>query len=354
MGALVLAVAALTYGVVVAFPIEMPSGRSVVPLAALGPALVALGPHGYGVAPMAAIVAATIPAGIVALAARRRPVAVDAFRHAVLLGCCASVFAAVSRLSAGPLSGNRLLAAIGICSLPFLLGDAAGHVASASAWYRVRLRQVGKEVWASLPQHLVFVSTAGLVGLAFADLGAIAFVIVLLPLAATRIGFARFAAARRTYAQTVRALGKLTESAGYVPEGHHARVAELCVAIGVELGMWGEPLRMLELTALLHDVGTVAVPEPSAMAVADRAAVGRTGAEILEATGYLAKQAPIVAAHAASAEDPTTIEARILRVASAYDDLAATSADPVGELAARVAPGDRDAYEALQRVLARS
>jgi hypothetical protein len=348
--AVTVGVAAASYGAVVALPVELPSGRRIVPLAALAPALVALGSPGYGVAPTWTIIAATVPAGIAALVIRRRRVFADAVRHVTLLAASAALFAGVARL--WDPEGNRLLAAIAVSSLPFLIEDAVAHVVQGSH-RRIRVRMLIEELRVSAPPHAVFVSTAGLVSLAFAALGAVSFAILLLPLAATRIGFARFAASRRTYTQTVRALGKLTESAGYIPDGHHARVAELSVAMGIELGLWGEPLRMLELAALLHDVGAVAVPEPAYMATADRAAMGRTGAEILEATGYLAKQAAIVAAHAGAPAADCPVEARILRVASAYDDLASTTWEPLRELEPRIAPEDRDAFDALRRVAAR-
>ena len=61
-------------------------------------------------------------------------------------------------------------------------------------------------------------------------------------------------------AATIRVLSAVTEIRDPYTAGHQRRVAEICVAIADVLGMPPEQKRVLEIAALLHDVGKVSVP----------------------------------------------------------------------------------------------
>lgn len=354
-----LPVAVAAYGVSIAISPRLPTGRRVVPSGALGPALVALGPAGYAVAPMWAILllACLVHGGAVTLLKRRLQVA-DPLRHLTLLVLSAEIFDWVGSAFADghlPSAGAPLfLAAVALSSLPFPIGDALARAGSRARRYRAPfLPLVREEIRSAALLHLVFLSTAGLVTLSFADLGPVAFTILLLPLFAAHLGFSRYAAARRTYEQTVRALGTLTETAGYAREGHHERVAQLAVALARELGLWGDRVRMLELVALLHDVGAVSVPDPEDLVHVDPTFVARAGRRVLEETGYLAGQANLLSALAAEPREAASLDARILRIASAYDDLATSTLDPIERLEREAALEDRRVLDALRKVLDR-
>ena len=65
---------------------------------------------------------------------------------------------------------------------------------------------------------------------------------------------------KRTLAGAVLAMSKVVESRDPYTAGHEARVTELAVAIGAELGLEGEELEGLRLAGMLHDIGKIAVP----------------------------------------------------------------------------------------------
>ena len=96
---------------------------------------------------------------------------------------------------------------------------------------------------------------------------------------------------RRTYDQTIRALGAAPELGGMVREGHAERVASLAVAIGHELGFSRREIEQLETAALLHHLGQVCIDEPEDGRSPDPVAVAHAGAEILRGTQLLRRPA---------------------------------------------------------------
>jgi HD-GYP domain-containing protein (c-di-GMP phosphodiesterase class II) len=64
-----------------------------------------------------------------------------------------------------------------------------------------------------------------------------------------------------SYTQVLRLLVEVVEARHAYTHGHSARVATLAVRIGEAVGMAPEQLRRLHQTAVLHDVGKIAVPD---------------------------------------------------------------------------------------------
>lgn len=154
------------------------------------------------------------------------------------------------------------------------------------------------------------------------------------PLLLTQFAFRRFAAVRTTYRQTIRALAQVTEVSGYVARGHGRRVTALAVEMARELGLPESQLVDLEYAALLHDIGQLSLTEPipagSTLVVppAERQRVAALGADVIKTTGVLDWVAAIVARQAdpyrrhREPPDPTLpIESRIIKAASAFDDV---------------------------------
>ena len=212
-----------------------------------------------------------------------------------------------------------------------------------------------------------------LTALGIAIIGMWTLPIIAVPLLVTQFSFRRYAAIRRTYRQTIRALSRVTEVGGYVEPGHSRRVTRLAVAIGREFGLREEDLLDLEYAALMHDIGQLSlsesIPRGSTLHVApaERRRIAAMGADVIRSTGALERVATIVATQAhpyrrmretLDAEVP--LEARIIRAASAYDDLV-TASESVGSEAAwnaleRLRMGmayeyDPRVVEALTRVL---
>ena len=162
-----------------------------------------------------------------------------------------------------------------------------------------------------------------------------------IPLLLTQFAFRRYAAIRTTYRQTIRSLSRVTEVGGYVEEGHSRRVSQLSIAIGRELGLTEHDLLELEYAALLHDIGQLSLIDPipggSTLVVApvERRRVAELGADVIKTTGVLDRVADIVSRqadpyrrHREAPDHTLPIESRIIKAASAYDDLVGANATP--------------------------
>ena len=203
---------------------------------------------------------------------------------------------------------------------------------------REKLRETG-------PLLLSTVSVAALLALAYPVLGAWTIPIFLAPLGATQFSFRQVATVRRNSLQTVRALAKVPEMAGYTQHGHSARVATLSVQIAEELGVVQPELHDIEYAALLHDIGRVSLPDPEESGTTSRLELALVGAEIIQGSGHFDRVAKMIGSqhepYRRRGEDSNrtlTLGAKIIKVASAYDDYT----EPSG-------PG-RTAWDALEKL----
>lgn len=151
-------------------------------------------------------------------------------------------------------------------------------------------------------------------------------VVFTIPLLAAWYSYDHLDQIRRTYDQTIRALGAAPELGGIVREGHSERVATLSQSIGAELGFSRHELAQLETASLLHHLGQVCLDEPDDGRPADPASVAASGAAILRSTPLLAPAGDIIAAEispqrAKLGSRPSVLAGQVLKVASAYDEL---------------------------------
>ncbi len=154
-----------------------------------------------------------------------------------------------------------------------------------------------------------------------------------IPLLAAWYSFELLASTRRSFRQTVRALGEAPELGGLVRAGHVDHVAELAIAMGEELDLPDTEVANLETAALLHHLGAVCLDEPVGDEQLDAGAVAEAGAAMLRGSEALAPAGDIVAAepslHRApgiTSTPPSALAGQILKVASAFDEL--TEGDP--------------------------
>jgi hypothetical protein len=175
-------------------------------------------------------------------------------------------------------------------------------------------------------------ATGTLIAVAAVPMGMFAVPQFLIPLMLTLIAVGQHASVRATQRETIRALSRVTELAGYTPAGHAARVAELCVAVGREMGMSERDLQGIEYAALLHDLGQVCIVEPLPngatvlAAPADQDQIGADSADLLLKAGVF----PAVAATLRNQATPyrqvrefgedIPLASRVLKVVNAYDD----------------------------------
>ena len=154
-----------------------------------------------------------------------------------------------------------------------------------------------------------------------------------IPLIAAWYSFELLASTRRSFRQTVRALGEAPELGGLVRVGHVDHVANLAVAMGEELSLSETDIEHLETAALLHHLGAVCLDEPDHGEPLDARAVAQAGALMLRASEALAPAGDIVAAEpslhrapGSTSAPPSALAGQILKVASAFDEL--TGGDP--------------------------
>ena len=116
-------------------------------------------------------------------------------------------------------------------------------------------------------------------------------VVFTIPLLAAWYSYEHLEIIRRTYDQTIHALGAAPELGGMVREGHAERVADLCAAIATELGFSRHELEQLETAALLHHLGQVCIDEPDDGHAPEPVAIAQAGAAVLRGTRLLAPSA---------------------------------------------------------------
>jgi diguanylate cyclase (GGDEF)-like protein/putative nucleotidyltransferase with HDIG domain len=114
----------------------------------------------------------------------------------------------------------------------------------------------------------------------------------------------RFIELERTYVSTVEALANALEAKDAYTEDHCRALAEMSLAVGAEMGLAGERLKVLELGALFHDIGKIGVAseiirKPGPLTAAERREMNRhpeIGAQILAPVPFLQTVRPIILA----------------------------------------------------------
>lgn len=143
-----------------------------------------------------------------------------------------------------------------------------------------------------LEPQTVLAALAVVTAMAYASIGAAAGLIVLLPAAAARIGFARHDDGRRAVSQTLAAMTVLPEWVGIVGAGHTGRVRDVVEAVALRQGLPSPLRRDLVRAAELHELGHL----DGGVVRGDRGRVVRSGAAVLEQAGMREQVVAILAA----------------------------------------------------------
>ena len=218
------------------------------------------------------------------------------------------------------------------------------------------------------------------VALAAGPLGLWVLPIAAAPILVMQRALRRYAAVRATYQQTIRALSRMTDIAGYTDPGHARRVCRLALAMGRDLDLTEPELLDLEYAALLHDIGQLSLADPlpgGATVLATpwvAAEVAARGAEVVRQTGVLDRVARVLEAQPLAyrerleTAESETVEgadggaersgqpladagerraAAILRVANDFEDLRTADSGPSAHVKAlaRIRRGIGDPYD---------
>lgn len=378
--------------------LTLPGGRDTAPLAStagLGYALtlyVAGQPTGYNAAQVVAVTAVCTTIGTLAPALGGRPPQTGYLARRVLVTAFAALITR-GLLLQDPLDWSvrehrphleiLLLLLIAAASVFFenvlvVLFHPPGPTGLApppGGLVRSRLRAVLVECRSTARICPAVVALAVAVALGANPLGVWVLPIAVAPILVMQRSLRRYAAVRATYQQTIRALSRVTDLAGYTEPEHAQRVCRLSLAIGRELSMSEPALLDLEYAALLHDIGQLSLTDPipgGATVLLDAEQAGRIaalGADVVRQTKVLGRAAEIIecqtrsycpaAPVAPAGLDVIRLSGSIIRVANAYDDLVGGSNDPDRQLAAvhRIRVGlateyDPKVVEALTRLIA--
>jgi putative nucleotidyltransferase with HDIG domain len=176
--------------------------------------------------------------------------------------------------------------------------------------------------------HLSILSVGALLAIAYPPLREWSFPLFLAPLAATQFAFRQFASIRKTYLQTIGALSRVPEMAGYTQPGHSKRVAQLAIEIAAELGVQQQEIDEIEYAALLHDIGRVSIPDPADAVDASKLELALTGGGIVRETGHFPRVADMIEKQnepyrrrGEDANPDLSLGAKIIKVCSAFDDM---------------------------------
>lgn len=188
------------------------------------------------------------------------------------------------------------------------------------------------------------------------NLAGVVFIFALL--LGVRYTFKLFADAQNFYLEIVRVLIRVLEFKDPFTSGHSERVAQLSELIGREMGFVDRSLELLKNSALMHDIGKVAVPDailvkPGPLTAAERVQMDlhvEAGDLILSDAPHLQRVSDFVAGHHEHfngggyprhmAGEEIPLASRIIAAADAFDAMATDrpyrSALPLSEVMMRL------------------
>jgi putative nucleotidyltransferase with HDIG domain len=282
---------------------------------------------------LAVFLAGSAGAMLVRLMRRERPSLAQAAARLLVIAAAGAAYRGVleilpSRFTFGPAAMSSMGLAV-VVVVVFAL-DTAFQSILRVAEEQLPWRQVARDHMRATGALIISTLSVGvLLALAYPTLRAWTLPLLIGPLAATQYSFKQMATIRTNYLETVRALSKVPEMAGYTVAGHSGRVAELAVEIAKELGIGDPELHEIEYAALLHDIGRVSLPDPEeASKTVSSLELALVGAEIVAKTGHMPNVATMVRQQnepyrrrGEDANRQLMTGAKIVKVASAFDDL---------------------------------
>jgi putative nucleotidyltransferase with HDIG domain len=202
---------------------------------------------------------------------------------------------------------------------------------------------------------------------AYTSLSLLGVLFVFVLLLGVRFTFKLFVDAQNFYLEIVHVLTRVLEVKDPFTSGHSERVARLAEEIGREMGFFDRSLELLKNSALMHDVGKVAIPDsilvkPGPLTAAERVQMDLhvdAGNRILREAAHLQQVSDFVGGHhehfdgsgyprrLAGREIP--LASRIIAAADAFDAMATDrpyrSALPLTEVMVRLQEGASQQFD---------
>ena len=254
--------------------------------------------------------------------------------------------------------------AVGAASFTWYLTAAIVRVLISGRRRRTTARLLWWETLREGPAYAALFSGGAMFGFAWPSMSWWALPLTVLSYGFSHLSLNRVAVTRRTYRQTITALGRIPEAGGLVGQGRSQRTADLAVAVAGEVGLPPSEVERVEYAGLLHDVGRVVFNDPLVAGGGyTDTDVAAWGAAIIHESPYLSRVAELVADQCEPYRRPGEARnhlvprsAQVVRVAAAYDrslhEASRTPAEALEELHRGAAYDfDPEVVAALRRVL---
>ncbi|MBM3659079.1 MAG: HD domain-containing protein [Actinobacteria bacterium] len=228
-----------------------------------------------------------------------------------------------------------LLAASIPVALLYSLANSALLVPAMSMLTHRSLADVSQEMWVSDIQILPFGFLGVLLGELYLNLDGWVVPLFVAPIFIARQAFASYLQLRAAQEATLSTLVRALESKDRYTAGHVERVARFSQYMGQELGFRQSRLERLRYAALMHDIGKLIVPnqilnKPGKLTAAEYDRMRHhefVSVEVLRRIDFLAPVVPSIEADHSGGSDPnSSLEARIILVADAFDAMTSTRA----------------------------
>jgi hypothetical protein len=198
--------------------------------------------------------------------------------------------------------------------------------------------------------YLTLLCGGALIAITHREIGPWMAGLALFPLLVTRFSFERRSSAHETLRQTIQALGIVPELAGLSPLGHSERTACYASAIARGLGLDPHHREVVETAARLHRLGILSLdptdPNEQMVENPDPAEVAALSAAVLREAGLADEVATLIeSARAGTFEDHAgSLDAAVVRVASAFDELVGEQESLADQALSIVAAHARDPH----------
>jgi hypothetical protein len=253
----------------------------------------------------------------------------------------ASLGAAVAYLAFGEVSGYMHV----VAAVAAAFGFGAVNISFVLPHVALKLDERIDAVWAdmypALPNYVAWGLLGLLVGLVCQELGALAILLLTVPMAIGRWTFRSFNRVKESHDASVQLFIRLIEAKDPYTAGHTERVAKYSAYIGEEMGLPAARIDHLRASALMHDVGKLAVPskllnKPGKLTPEEWDVVRRhndAGIDILGRITFMRTMAVTASdkhghydKSSGEAPPPLVLEAHIVAVADAFDAMTSTRA----------------------------
>jgi putative nucleotidyltransferase with HDIG domain len=283
---------------------------------------------------------AVLGAAILGIAAGLTLSTIQKGRYTVLLYNCsqylfASAAAALVYRAVGEPQALAFVSAVSV----FAVVNCAFVVPVTVLDFKTSARSVWSDMRPVLPNYVAFGLLGVLVGSLYRSLGPVTIPLLVIPAIVARKAFASFMELREAHEATVKVFISTIEAKDQYTAGHTERVAKYALYIGEQLKMSSVDLEHLRFSALLHDVGKLAVPrrilnKPGKLTEEEYAIVQRHNqvcVDILTRVDFMSSMVGTASdrhAHydrsGARDRDRLVREAHIVAVADAFDAMTST------------------------------